>query len=347
MPGSARRLAVVVAALAAVVGACSGEEGEEEADPELPPRPPPTGMVEGTGPLTGLPVDSARARRPLLIVKIDNAPRARPQSGLNQADVVVEEAVEGGVTRFAAFYHSSDAAVVGPVRSARSTDIFLASGLNRPLFAYSGANAPFRHLIARSPLVDVGVDRLPDEYRRDRTRPAPYNQYSSTTRLIARAPRGAGPPPRLFPFRAAGQPSAGAGASPAAGVTIDFRGRIVTSVRDRWDAGTRTWKRSQDGVPHIDAAGAQVEPENVIVQFVRYRDTGFRDTSGSPVPEGELVGEGEAWILTDGRAVRGRWTKPSTEAVTQYVDSERSPLGLTPGQTWVELPEPGTATLDR
>ncbi len=81
------------------------------------------------------------------------------------------------------------------------------------------------------------------------------------------------------------------------------------------------------------------------MQFVPYRDTGFRDTSGAPVPEAQLVGEGEAWVFTDGKVWRGRWKKPSTQAVTQYVDSSGAPLRLTPGQTWLELPVPGAARI--
>ncbi|HEX2065106.1 MAG TPA: DUF3048 C-terminal domain-containing protein, partial [Acidimicrobiales bacterium] len=106
-----------------------------------------------------------------------------------------------------------------------------------------------------------------------------------------------------------------------------------------------TWRRSQDGRPHVDTAGAQVAPKNVVVQFVHYRDTGLRDRSGAVVPEGEIQGEGEAWVLTDGKVVRGRWRKPTAEAVTQYVDAAGAPIPLTPGQTWVELPSPGQARL--
>ncbi len=319
--------------------ACSGGEGEND-------RPAPGGAsapADSGAPLTGLPIEPSRAGRPVLIVKIDNAPLARPQVGLNEADVVFEEAVEGGVTRFAALYHSRDAPVVGPVRSARSTDIFIASALNRPLFAYSGASPPFQALIARAPLVDVGVDRFPGDYRRQGDRRAPYNQFSSTPALFAHAPAGSGPPPRLFAFRAMGEDAAGA--SPAAGVNIEYRGRIVTSVQYRWDPAAASWKRSQDGGPHVDNANVQVAPRNVVVQLVNYRSTGHRDRSGADVPEAELVGEGEAWVFTDGKVVKGRWRKTSPQAVTQYLDRSGAPVPMTPGQTWVELPVAGSAII--
>ena len=263
--------------------------------------------------------------------------------GINQAEVVFEEAVEGGVTRFAALFHTSEAGDVGPVRSARSTDILLATPFNRPLFAYSGANEDFQRQIEGSALVNVGVDRFPGDYRRQRGRPMPYNQFSSTAKLRAHASPGAGPPPPLFKFRAPGEALGEDGASPARQVSIEYRGRILTAVQYRWDAGSGTWRRTQDGGPHVDASGVQVAPRNVVVQFVVYRDTGHRDQSGEPVPEGELVGEGEAWVFTDGKVVRGRWRKPSREAVTEYLHESGGPVRLTPGPTWVEMPHPGKA----
>ena len=142
--------------------------------PAAVPAPPTTAAA----PLTGLPMDIGRARRPVLVVKIDNAPKARPQIGLNQADVVFEEGVEGGITRFAALYHSEGSKPVGPVRSARTTDIRLISALRHPLFAYSGANATFQRKVHEAPLVDVGFDAHSDRYHRDSARPSPYNLFS-------------------------------------------------------------------------------------------------------------------------------------------------------------------------
>jgi hypothetical protein len=339
-----RTWAPVVAALC-LLTACKGSSKSDElsaAPPAAPTSPVPSGPVS---PLTGLPIDPALASRPVLVVKIDNAPKARPQIGLMDADVVVEEEVEGGITRFATLFHSRDAASVGPVRSARSTDVLIASALNRPLLAYSGASTAFLNLIARSPLVDLGVDRVPQEYRRESRRPGPYNQFSSTPGLFRHVPPGAVPPPQLFVFRQAGAPVDAAGAAPVAGVNVEFRGVVVTGVQYRWEPSSGTWKRSQDGGPHVDAGGVQVAPRNVVVQLVNYRDTGFRDQSGSSVPEAELVGQGEAWVFTDGKIVRGLWRKPAPTAVTEYLDPSGAPIRLTPGPTWIELARPGKAAV--
>ncbi len=338
-----RRWAPVVAGLCLLAACTKGKNSASDEAP--PPAPAPTVPSGPVAPLTGLPVGPAQAGRPVLVVKIDNAPKARPQAGLVEADVVVEEEVEGGVTRFAALFHSRDGANVGPVRSARSTDILFASALNRPLFAYSGANMAFQNLIARSPVVDVGVDSFPQDYRRERDRPAPYNLLSSTAGLFSHVPPGAGPPPPLFVFGQAGEAGNAAGATPSAGVDVEFRDVILTAVQYRWDATSGTWKRNQDGRPHLDTGGVQVAPRNVVVQLVNYRNTAFRDQSGAPVPEAELVGEGEAWVFTAGKVVRGRWKKPTPEAVTEYLDASGAPVRMTPGPTWIELARPGKAAV--
>jgi hypothetical protein len=346
-----RTTTALVAALSLVLAACGGGDKKEAkrttttAKPSTTSTPPTTAppVPAGHYPLTALPGDPARVGRPLLMVKIDNAPKARPQAGLAQADVVYEELVEGGVTRFAVLFHSQDAPDLGPVRSARSTDMHLAQPLNRPLFAYSGANAVFDQLIAASPVVNVGYEAFPGDYERRRGRPAPYNVFTASGRLHAKAPPGSGPPPPMFYFRAAGAPSPVG--DPVRGVGMEYRANIVTRVNWGWDGTTQVWNRLTEGRPHLDAAGANVAARNVIVQFVNYHDTGLRDRSGTMVPEAELVGEGEAWVFTDGKVVKGKWRRPTPEAVTQYVDAAGTPIRLTPGTTWVELPRPGTATI--
>jgi hypothetical protein len=290
-------------------------------------------------PLTGLPGDPAVLARPALIVKIDNAPKGRPQAGINQADIVVEEGVEGGITRLAVVFHSQLPESVGPVRSARTTDIHIAAPLNRPLFAWSGSNADFVRLIRQAPLTDVGVDVKPGAYRREPGRPNPYNLFANTAKLYEGV-QGT-PPPAVFTYRAEGEGSAG---DPVTKAHMEWKDKVQTLVDWAWDAGSGTWKRTQNGTPHNDAAGVQVAAKNVIIQLVTYHDTGYRDRSNTLVPEADLVGEGEAWLLSDGKIVKGRWKKPAPEQLTQYTDAAGAPFKLTPGQTWLELPKPGTAS---
>lgn len=301
------------------------------------PAPPTT----AASPLTGLPMDIKRSRRPVLVVKIDNAPMARPQSGLNQADVVFEEGVEGGITRFAALFHSDESKPVGPVRSARTTDIKVLSALRHPLFAYSGANATFQRSVHAAPLVDVGVDAHPDRYHRDSSRPSPYNLFSDTTGLFDLAPDNAVPPPALFSFRSPGAAPSGPGATAVSRARVWWQASKMTEAIWEWDATAKGWRRTQNGEVHVDAGGRQVTPANVVVQFVTYRDTGQVDSTGTAVPEADVVGSGDAWVLTGGMLIPCRWSKASDTDITRYTDSSGAEVQLARGKTWVELVPPG------
>jgi len=337
---------VLLLCIALVSAACSGGGKKETAasttttEATTTTVPPPVPVF----PLTGLPTDgSANALRPALIVKLDNVePKARPQAGLIQADVVYEERVEGSVTRLLTIFHSTDAAPVGPVRSARTSDIGIFSSLNRPYFAWSGANTNFAQRIREANVNDVGVDRATAEYTRERGRPAPSNlMLRSTESALALPSEGSSPPPVLFTFRPPTQ--AQAHLEPVAGVAVNYGFSAgAAPIEYRWN-GTG-WARTQKGTAHVDAAGVQVAPENVIIQFVSYASSGVNDQFGKPIPEAQLIGEGDAWVLTAGGIVLGRWHKPSLEALTTYTDVDGNPIGLTPGRTWVALPSQGDAS---
>lgn len=338
-----RRLAVAVS-LAAVLGAACGDKKKEVAKPKREAPTTSTTAVPapaGTGaPLTGLAADPAKLNRPAMIVKIDNAPKGRPQAGINQADIVVEEGVEGGITRLAVVFHSQDTEEVGPVRSARTTDILIASALNKPLFAWSGSNADFVKLVRAAPLVDVGVDVKGGAYNRKSGRENPYNLFASFSKLYEGV-QGAAPAP-LFTFRAEGEASAG---EPAAGAHLQWKDKVQTLVDWKWDAAAGVYTRTQNGTAHVDSTGAPVMAKNVLIQLTTYHDTGYRDRSNTLVPEADLVGEGEAMLLSDGKVVKGRWKKADPNAITVFTDGAGAPLKLTPGQTWLELPKPGDASV--
>jgi hypothetical protein len=349
-----RTIALVTAlAIATVTAACGGGGDGESADTTrrsttstalttTTPAPPPVYFW----PLTGvLAPDGVAIGRPALVVKIDNVePKARPQVGINQADVVYEERVEGSVTRLMLIFHSTESAPIGPVRSARSTDIALYSPLNRPLFAWSGANDTFAGLVRESNIVDVGHTPAEDQYYRDRGRSAPHNLFiNGYLEMLATHQADGGAAPPLFGYRAPGE-GLGAGATPVGSVHLVYGSTAGNAPVDYTWTGSG-WARSQKGTPHVDAAGAQVAPPNVIVQLVDYVGTGVGDQFGADIPEAALVGEGEAWVLTGGHMVPARWVKPAPEAVTTYLDAAGAPVKLTPGTTWVALVPNGGASI--
>lgn len=285
--------------------------------------------------LSGRPTADGNAR-PALVVKIDNVPRARPQAGINDADVVYVELVEGGVTRYAAVFHSENVGTVGPVRSMRTTDINLLRPLNQPLFANSGGNARTTTAINNSPLVNIGhATGAGGAYYRNNSRPAPHNLYSSTDALRRAGGTSGGAPPELFTIRRPGTELPNV-TSDAEAVTVQYRN---TTVSYTWNGSG--WARSQDGRSTVDTAGTRTAPETVIVQFTPYGVSPADRNS----PEADTVGNGKAWIFTEGKLIRGSWSKPRAGDVTLYRDSEGNEVQLLPGRVWVELPKPGDASV--
>jgi hypothetical protein len=348
-PQPMRRRAFIAGALATPFVAACGGSGDDAAS-STTARPTTTSSTSTTAPppvqpLTGLPHqgDPAVLARPALVAKVDNADGAglaRPQAGINQADVVIEERVEGSVTRLAAVFHSQDADPVGPIRSFRTTDLHIVANLNRPLLAWSGANAVFARMAREGPLVDVGYDVATDAYYRERSRRAPHNLMTATPALRAHTPEGAGPPPPLFTYRQPGV--APVGGRPVADVRISYGGGGGSApVNYRVDPATGTWLRFQRDTPHVDEVGAQVQVENVVIMHVDYVSTGAVDSGGNAVPEAELIGSGVAWVLTGGMLVEGTWSRPSEDAIAALTDAAGAPIALTPGRTWVALPELG------
>lgn len=321
--------------------------------PTLPP-PPAEGLrflPEDTpdngsaAPLTGLPVpDPGTLDRAALAVKIDNldipGESARPQTGLAFADVVVEEVVEGGVTRFVAVLHSTDAPPVGPVRSARTTDVHLLPILGTPLFAYSGGNPGVLAAVADSPSIEDRGGEWAPAYARDGSRRAPHDLYLRPWEIWARS-AGATVPPRLAPFRPRGQGSPRG--EPVAGLALGFDGVAGAPASWRWLPEEGRWLRQQRGSVHLDGSGYAVGPRNVVVVFTDYVESPVDTRS----PEAVTIGSGEAWVFTDGKRVEGRWQRDALDAPLSFVDGDGAPITLSAGRTWIELVRPGTAAVVR
>jgi len=322
--------------------------------PPPPPPPPPQPKAvpqPGDSPLTGIGVGGYTTGHPALVVKIDNVgdipSGARPQMGINEADVVFEEMVEGGFTRFAAVFHSTPSDPVGPVRSARSTDIALLSMLNHPLFAYSGANRDFKELVRRSSMIDVSVDNYPAKYfRAGSPRRSPHNLMSNTSQLEGLAAPDAQAPPRLFDYRPAGTRPSERNARPVSRVSASwtYQGKTSTNISYDWNPGANGWTRIQNGALHVDADGRPVTPTNVIFQFVTYHDTGYVDSSGAHVPEADVIGSGDGWFLSAGYLTPVHWVKRDKEDVTEFRGDDGRYARLLPGRTWVELVLVGRGT---
>jgi Protein of unknown function (DUF3048) N-terminal domain/Protein of unknown function (DUF3048) C-terminal domain len=328
--GRARRALPAAALVALALAGCSG--GQERPPAPAPSTAPATTAAPPVFPLTGLPAEGARAARPALSVKVDNTRAARPQAGLNDADLVHEELVEGGLTRLLVTFHSRDAAEVVPVRSARPVDGPLLRQLGGGLFGFAGAAAGVLERVRRtSDATFLGPDQAPGAYRRLPDRPAPYNLATSTAALYrAGARAGEGPPPPFLAF--AGQPPPGRQAA-----RVGLRFSPSARAGWRWDAAGRRYLRDQDGAPDRLVDGRPVTTDNVVVLSVVVRLDENRDVLGNRTPDPVVVGRGRAWLLRDGRVLAGTWRRAAADQPLRLLGQDGEPLALHPGRTWVEL----------
>ena len=297
-------------------------------------------------PLTGkVRAEEDPPERPVLTVKVENTRDAYPLAGLERADVVYEEPVEGGLTRFAALFQCRDAALVGPVRSARTTDPKILSPLTEePLLAFSGAHPKVTSALEAARVVQLTETSANAVFERDDARSAPHNLFASTRALYRVAERmGADRslPNALFTYDDA-VPSPSRRRTSA---TISFSSS--NSAVWAWSKGR--WVRQLDDRPMLTENGAPIAVDNVVIQEVTVTLSDIIDAAGNPSPEVELVGEGRAWILRDGRLIIGRWRRASLGDVAVFETKAGEEISLAPGTTFVELmPKDGAgATFER
>lgn len=325
-----RRVRLTVAATLAVslfLAGCGGDEPDDKekaADPK--------GVGEGnqltsTWPLTGLDVGasaSSETKHPVYIVKIDNSSDSSPQIGLGKADLVVEELVEGGITRLAAFFHSELPAKVGPVRSMRLTDIDIAKPVGAQIVT-SGA-AP----ITLNGLAKAGVKYFdmnnPHVVRvSDGVHDSLHSVMADLVGLAKDAKGAAARPDDYLPW----------------GEAADFpKGQPATTVNAKMSVGrTSVWQFGkgaytlQNGyMPDAD----QFRADTVIACFVRTSVAPYADPAGNPVPVSHFEGKGKAMIFTGGRLVRATWSKPKHDSAITF-STKAGEVKIPAGHTWIEL----------
>ncbi|HEV3186747.1 MAG TPA: DUF3048 domain-containing protein [Acidimicrobiales bacterium] len=283
-------------------------------------------------PLTGV-VDTSglSLTRPALTVKIENTPEALPQWGIDQADVVYEEIVNGGITRLAAIFNSHAPAKVGPVRSVRPTDTQVVWPLGG-IFAYSGGAAYAVASISTAPVKLIDESSAGTAMFRDPNLYAPHNLFAVASALFAFKGTPT-PPPALFSYRKSTEKPVG---SKVARFVVPFPS--IYPVTWTWNATTTSWDRTLFGKADVTGTGVRESPKNVVVMFVNYVNG-----IGTEASYANLQGSGPVSVFSDGKEVQGTWSRgPSKADVIQYKTAKGTTITLTPGQTWVELLNTGT-----
>ena len=316
-------------------------------------------------PLTGAPAPSGVPSRPVYAVKVPNdTAQARGfQTGLNAADIVYEEPVEGGITRFIALYQCRDAARIEPVRSARFVDLDVLQPYGKVLFGHAGGITQVISDIAAAAaagrLIDANYSGTPyqGDYHRDTSRAEPDNLYTSTAEIYKTAGTALGPPAPVFTYfsptstvtatatataggvSATVEPGTGAGSV----VTVAFSGPAYNPTWT-WNATQGVYLRSYGSSPAKLADGSPIQAANIVIQSVSVTPSQYtEDPTGTKENLVGTVGTGKAVVCRLGACVTGTWSRPSLTQVTQYLDPSGAQIPLNPGSTWVEL-EPNTQT---
>lgn len=321
-----RRLRLFPAFLVAaslVLAGCGGDD--EPADGDSPQEVAEGSALDSTWPLTGLPVegeDSAAQSHPVMVAKIDNTASSSPQVGLGSADLVVEELVEGGVTRLAAFYYSDIPKTVGPVRSMRASDVGIVSPVKAAIVTSGAAPKTISRIQgAHIPFYGEGAAGT----YRDNTRSAPYNLFANLTEVPpAKRKHEEARPDDYLPW----------------GEAKDLpKGVRANTLAANFGNHTTNWKFEGGHYTNLNSFAAQGDEftaDTVLVLKVRVGQAGYRDPAGYPVPETKFEGKGAAMLFHDGRLVKGTWNKKDLGGPLT-LSTKKGDLTVPAGHTWIEL----------
>ncbi len=289
------------------------------------------GIPEGASPFSGRPEG---AGKPVIIVKIDNTGWAQPHEGLTAADLVYIEPVEWGLNRIAAVFSSQLPDRVGPVRSARISDIDLIAQFDRPAFAFSGAQSKLLPLLAEAPFYDVSGELDGVGYTIDSTRKSPYNAFLDPTVLLnQRAPEASLSQDIGFVF----SDTPPAGGSPASAARVKWYG---SQVDFNWSVDSGDYVVSFNGKPAraVESANGQ-HAATVVIQYVAQKDSEFGDMYGGRTPFVTSVGTGKALVLRDGQMWETTWTRATPQEGTVFTRADGSRMPFDIGQPWIVLYE--------
>ena len=326
---NSRLLALVLAGTLVFGAACSGNEeaAPETNDTAAAPEPDPI------CPLSGADASPGDIERPAVAVKIENSPAAYPLSGLDDAEVVFEELVEGGLTRFMAIYHCTDTKKAGPVRSARVVDPPIMSPITR-ILAAAGGNAIVRKELDKAKIVTIDEDTAGNALRRI-DRPgitSEHTLYGNTATIRKVGAEKFDDTPQEGIFKFGDVPDGG---SKAKSVTMFFS--PARPIVYQWSGDA--WKRSESGSPFTVEGGEQIAVDNVIIELhrINYSKT-IVDPAGNPSIEiADPVGKGEALVFRDGQVFEATWSRKAITDRVVYTGENGEEIPLAEGTTWVAL----------
>lgn len=315
-----------------LAGALAGCSAKSQSTAPAPSQPAPAAVEPKPAAPEPKPAPAAAALPGAVAVMVENSPQARPQAGLEQADLVYEMESEGGITRFLAFYFQNQAAKVGPVRSARMAFYDVATAYGAP-YAHAGGNYDVLAVLGRNQKSILNVDEIytaGESFWRTKDRTAPHNLYTSTDLLVKRAK---GQQFTLKPLARFAEGDAPPGGKAVSAISFSW-GPRTQGVEWTWNG--KRWQRSHEGQPHVVESGSRVEADNVVLLFTRFSwDQRAQDGEGQY--NVSIVGAGSGYLYRGGQSYAIKWSKPSREEHYNLTMPDGSRVPFAPGQTWVEV----------
>lgn len=271
----------------------------------------------------------------ILVVKVDDTKYAHPQIGIEDADIVYVEQVEGGLTRLAAVYTSKLPPLIGPVRSARISDIDLLAQFGRVGFAYSGAQSKMRPVIAAANLENISAERNPPTiYITDKTRPGPFNMILKPNLLLQRANSN----PKIKIDTATVAPFIFGNPNKGETLTVSAKVKWPNARYElRWDVVNSKWLIYFNDQPNIAASGEHLFADNAIIQIVSITPSIYGDKFGEITPFSKTTGVGKAVMLRDGFSYQLKWQRDLETELTTWRTADGEIANFKPGRTWIFL----------
>lgn len=338
----------------ATVAACSGShEATQSGAPSVSASPTPT--IPPTWSLTGLPSQPGDSAKPILMVKVENDPTVRPQTGIDHADLVFEELVEGGITRFATVFQSDIPDEIGPVRSIRHVDASLASPI-ADIFVFSGgAPKTMRFVEQKVPSsISVVTEGGVGMYR-SKKHSAPHNVFLKPHKLLDSIADNQSSSDGFFvrvdpnAVQPSVSPAPSVSASPTesvvpkAPVVITPTNKVSVAFSSfekpvwKWNSDKSLWMRFERSTPFTNPEGEQIGVNNLVIIYVKTIDAGYRDPAGNYVPRSVITHSGPGYLITDGKRQEITWSKKYVASPMTLTDSTGAVIGVPVGKTWVSL----------
>jgi len=322
------RSAALVLGISLLVTSCSKETEAVDASPTLSQTQPP----EILWPFTQLPGPADAAEKPVLAIKIENDPSVRPQYGLDMADIVFEELVEGGMTRFISVYQSEIPDEAGPVRSGRHVDASIVSTF-ADYFVFSGAARPTLNFFAEKiPGSVVSFNEGAPGMHRTDYHPKPHNLFIYPRDVIDSGKAEVSKTDGFF-VKPTTQTS-------LAGTAINKIAVMFSKASKpnwTWDDASKLWLRDDGKKPHMAISGKQLSATSLVVIRATETDAGYKGSTGGYVPRTVVTGSGSGYLIIGDTMTEITWTKADDVSQMKLTDAAGNTLHPAPGKTWVEI----------